>query len=106
MELEKEADVIVTAPSSVVCEALMHRKPVIVFNRSYPLMTESYEKRGVAAVVSNPDELGLALTRCLTDPKFTAQMTAAQSAHAEYFAGKDGGGSVSRITAWILKNLE
>ena len=104
-ELEKGADVIVTAPSSIICEALMHRKPVIVFNRSYALITDIYQKRGVAIVVSNPDEFSSALTRCLTDSKFVAEIAAAQLTHAEYFAGKYDGGSVLRITERILKSL-
>lgn len=104
-ELEKGADVIVTAPSSVICEALMHRKPVIVFNRSYALITDSYQKRGIALVVSNSDELSFALTRCLTDSKFVAEITTAQLTHAEYFAGKHDGGSVLRITERVLKSL-
>lgn len=104
-ELEEGADVIVTAPSSVICEALMHRKPVVVFNRSYALMTDIYQKRGVAIIVSNPDELKLALTRCLTDSKFVAEIATAQLTHAEYFAGKYDGGSVSRMTERVLKSL-
>lgn len=103
-ELEKGADVIVTAPSSVVCEALMHRKPVIVFNRSYALITDTYEERGVAVVVRDADELKAALTRCLADPQFVSDLAAAQSAHAEYFTGRYDSGSVVRITERILKS--
>lgn len=104
-ELEKAADVIVTAPSSVICEALMHRKPVIVFNRSYALITDIYQERGVAIIVSDADGLKLALTRCLTDPRFVADLAAAQSTHADYFMGRYDSGSVLRITERILKDL-
>ncbi len=104
-ELEKGADVIVTAPSSVICEALMHRKPVIVFNRSYALITDVYQKRGVAIVVSNQEEFSSALIRCFSDSKFVDDIVKAQASHAEYFAGKCDGESLSRIIERVLKSL-
>ena len=100
--LLEESDLVITMPSSVISEAILFDKPVIVLNYGGDDLSERYARRGVVAVATDKESLKSMIQNCLIDEKFLSQMAAARRKHFEYFAGPFDGQAAGRVTERIL----
>lgn len=88
------ADLVIAIESSVVAEAVMLGKPVILLNyTSYELMAD-YHLTGVADCARTPEQFQQALERCLDEPEHLARMAEKQrEAFGRYAGPFDGRGA-------------
>lgn len=104
--LEAEADVIVTPESSVICEAIMLDKPVIVLNYTKkPLMTP-YKEPGIIECVHNKEELAGAISKCLYDREYLARLSLLRRKHFQFYAGFFYGKNSLRVAQSIVRNFK
>jgi len=96
-----EADLVITMPSSVICEAIALEKPVIVMNYGADDQVARYERRGVVEIAHSAEELHEAFTRCLTS-EGAARWRQKRRAYFDYFAGPFDGRNTARVVERIL----
>jgi hypothetical protein len=100
--LEADADVVVTVESSVICEAIMFEKPVIVLNYSTQDLTTPYDKLGMVELVRNKEELKQALDKCLFDEHYLSDLAQRRKTHYRYYAGLMDGKNTDRVCREIV----
>lgn len=101
-ELERDADVIVTPESSVICEAVMFGKPVIVLSYGVPLAMP-YQETGLVLCVKNRHELEAALCTALDDRVYREKLDRTRAATLARFAGPFDEKNTERVTESIWK---
>ncbi len=105
LALTAEADIIITTPSSIICEALLFEKPVIVLDYETDGMSEPYEKLGAARVVKNREELKRAIQDYLFSPDSLEALAKQRQALGNDLTGFADGGNTRRAAQLIQKSL-
>lgn len=100
-KLLAESDLVVTMPSSVICEAIMLDKPVITLNYGNDDLCDRYIRYGVVLMAADKQSLESAIQDCLAGGDAFAKMAAARRRHFEYFAGRFDGGASRRVAERI-----
>jgi hypothetical protein len=102
IELIRKADVVVTPESSVICEAIMLQKPVIVLNYgAQPLASSHYEHLGMVWHARDTQGLREGLKKCLQSADYLTSLKDARSKSFRFFAGAFDGGAGARVAAEI-----
>jgi glycosyltransferase involved in cell wall biosynthesis len=106
IELIRKADVVVTPESSVICEAIMLRKPVIVLNYgAQPLASAHYEGRGMVWHARNTEGLREGLQKCLRSADYLSGLKDARSRSFGFFAGAFDGEAGARVADTIQEAI-
>lgn len=102
IELIRKSDVVVTPESSVICEAIMLHKPVIVLNYgAQPLASAHYEGRKMVWHARDTEGLREGLKQCLQSADYLAVLKDARSQSFGFFAGAFDGAAGARVAAEI-----
>lgn len=101
--LESEADLIVTVESSVVCEAIMLDKPVIVLDYTKNPLFSHYERYDLIECARNEEELRLDIQKCLYDQDYLRALALRRREHFHYFAGPFDGRNTERAADTIVR---
>ena len=94
----------ITGPSSVISEAILFKKPILVLNYDQSLHVLPEEEKGVVYVARNKLELDDFLRRYFQEGDAGQVIVAAQRESYGYFAGTVDGDSSNRIKKYILNN--
>ena len=94
--LEAAADLVITVESSVICEAIMLDKPVIILNYSPQDLMTPYDRLGLAEQVKNKEQLEAAIQKCLFDQAYLQELSRRRKKYYEYYAGPMDGRNTER----------
>lgn len=101
-ELEAVSDLIITPVSSVICEALMLEKPVLILNYGCDQeLVAPYVDRGAGIAVSNRAEMESALFNLLFNKKGRQQLFEQGALHRKELAGELDGRSTARVVECV-----
>ncbi len=105
-DLLLKADLVVTTESTVICEALMLGKPVIVLDYPDCLTRSHYEARGVVLRITSREELREAIQKVFQDANCAQELEKNRAKSGDYFTGPVDGKNSSRVAGVIREHLQ
>ena len=104
-ELEDNADLIVTPESTVISEAIMFKKPVIIMNYTGFSLALSYESCRFAIQVRDKQQLRQVILEILDRNEKKSDFIDPQNEDLSFFIGRLDGQSTKRVADYISSNL-
>ena len=104
-ELLIAADLILTIESTVICEAIILKKPVIVLNYSpEELCSPEYDDDGLILHARNPGDLSRMVRQALEDQQYREELAKSQEKHFVRYAGSFDGHNADRVADYIIES--
>jgi hypothetical protein len=100
--LESESDVVVTVESSVICEAIILGKPVILLNYTAEKLLADYDDFPLVEHAQTRDGLDRAIRKCLYDKAYLQELAARRTRFLEHYAAYSDGKSAARVVEAVL----
>jgi CDP-glycerol glycerophosphotransferase (TagB/SpsB family) len=105
-QLMVDADLVISPESSVIVEAIMFRKPVIILNYGgIRYKTPSYESSGVVAEATDREGLNDNMKKLLFDEQYLEQLSRKREAVFKQFSEFWDGCNTDRVVAKILDGM-
>ncbi len=103
--LLQKTDLVITPESSVICESLMFRKPVIVLNYSPEPLNAPYERHGLFFHARNANDLKVMIHLALDDLGYQEKLRKNCEKHFAYYAGKFDGRNAERAAEYLVRSV-
>jgi CDP-glycerol glycerophosphotransferase (TagB/SpsB family) len=99
------SDLVITPESTVICEAIFLKKPVIVLNYSpEELSFPYYEDDGLILHARNPADLSRMVRQALEDQQYREELARSQEKHFVRYAGSFDGHNADRVADYIIES--
>ena len=98
------ADLVISQISTVVSEAVLLEKPVVLVNFTNMVAADAYAEAGICLYVTEPHELAGAVQKALNDTSVRAQLSAARTEFISRYFFKTDGCAAQRVVE-VLERL-